>query len=99
MGQDKDVPASPSGSQASPAATDVSAPSVSIPNAGEATCDDCGGHNPVWFAPNDVWNFVVGGPGAKDDPGGFLCPVCFIVKAEAAGLVPNVWELRPRVSQ
>ena len=25
---------------------------------------------------------------ATDDPGGVLCPICFIEKAEAAGIMP-----------
>lgn len=61
----------------------------------ESVCMDCGGLNPVWFAPNDVWNLVIGGPEAKDDPGGFYCPVCFIRRAEAAGIKPTAWELKP----
>src|SRR5437868_786969 len=44
----------------------------------EKVCQDCGGRNPVWFAPNPVWNLVMGGPDAKGDPGGIICPVCFI---------------------
>lgn len=56
-------------------------------------CMDCGGHNPVWFAPNDLWNLVIGGPDAKGDPGGFYCPNCFIVRAETAGVVPTAWKL------
>jgi len=58
-------------------------------------CDDCGRANPVWFAPSDVWNLVVGGPDATDDPGGVLCPICFIAKAEAAGIKPNGWRIEP----
>lgn len=51
--------------------------------AGEDTCQDCGGHNPVWFAPSLDWNFVMGGPEAKGDPGGFICPNCYIKRAGA----------------
>lgn len=58
---------------------------------------DCGGLNPVWFAPNRLWNLVIGGPEAKDDPGGFYCPVCFILRAEAAGVVPAGWSLSPEL--
>lgn len=61
----------------------------------EKICDDCNGHNPVWFAPNGLWNLVMGGPDAKGDPGGCICPVCFIKRAEAAGQLPTGWELRP----
>lgn len=52
-------------------------------------CRDCGIDNPVWFAPNEVWNAVMG------DHTGFLCPRCFIVRAEASGLVPTAWVLTP----
>lgn len=65
------------------------------PARGESVCIDCGGHNPVWFAPNNVWNLIIGGPEALDDPGGLYCPNCFIARAETAGLVPTAWELRP----
>lgn len=63
----------------------------------EDTCDCCGRHNPVWFAPNGLWNLVLGGPEAEGDPGGFLCPVCFIAKADACEHVPFVtgWKLQP----
>jgi hypothetical protein len=60
----------------------------------ESRCDDCGGVNPVWFAPNALWNFVVGGADAKGDPGGFLCPGCFIARAEKIGIRPTAWMLR-----
>lgn len=66
-----------------------------LERANEKVCMDCAGHNPVWFAPNKVWNLVIGGPDANDDPGGFYCPVCFIRRAEASGFVPTGWELRP----
>lgn len=60
---------------------------------GEATCECCGGPALTWFAPNKLWNLVQGGPEATDDPGGMLCPNCFILKAEAAGIVPTAWVL------
>ena len=48
----------------------------------EARCDECKRANPApWFAENKLWNRVVGGPDAKGDPGGFLCPNCFIRRA------------------
>ncbi len=61
----------------------------------EKVCGDCGGVNPRWFAPNYLWNFVIGGPGNRDDPGGFICPTCFITRAEAAGLHVTGWLLTP----
>jgi hypothetical protein len=54
----------------------------------EATCERCGGPNVVWFAPNDLWNRVVG------SPNGILCPTCFIRAAEASG-VEAVWRVTP----
>lgn len=66
-------------------------------------CDDCSGPNPVWYAPNALWNLVMGGPEAKDDPGGMICPVCFIKRAEDGGHVPTAWmlhwELRPETEE
>lgn len=61
----------------------------------EGTCDECGCEYPVWFAPNHLWNLAMGGPEATDDPGGMLCPTCFMKRAEAAGAVPTAWEVRP----
>ncbi|MFA5897914.1 MAG: hypothetical protein WC829_02255 [Hyphomicrobium sp.] len=58
-----------------------------------ATCEDCHGPTLTWFAPNKLWNIVKGGPSATDDPGGMLCPNCFIKRAEAAGVVPTAWVL------
>lgn len=54
-------------------------------------CEDCGAEPLVWFAPNSLWNRVKGGPEAKDDPGGMLCPNCFIKRAEALGIKPTAW--------
>jgi hypothetical protein len=59
----------------------------------ENACHECGIDNPVWFAPNKLWNRVMGGPDATDDPGGFLCPICFIRRAQASGVVPTGWLL------
>ncbi len=49
---------------------------------GDLVCQECGGDNPIWFTDNDVWNRVMGGPDQRDDPGGVLCPPCFIAAAE-----------------
>lgn len=54
-------------------------------------CEDCGRPSLVWFAPNKLWNLVKGGPGATDDPGGHLCPYCFIIRAERSGVRPTAW--------
>lgn len=61
----------------------------------EFTCQDCGTANPVWFAPNVLWNLVMGGPEAADDPGGIVCPNCFIARAEQAGVTPTAWIVMP----
>lgn len=55
----------------------------------EALCMDCGGENVVWFAPNDLWNRVMG------SPNGIVCPNCFIKRAERAGLDRAAWRLEP----
>jgi hypothetical protein len=54
----------------------------------EDTCQVCRGPNIVWSAPNHVWNRVM------PDDGGILCPVCFVIAAESAGIV-TVWRLTP----
>lgn len=57
-------------------------------------CEDCGCQMLAWFAPNMIWNRVIGGPDAQYDPGGVLCPSCFIKRAEIAGII-EVWKLAP----
>jgi len=59
------------------------------------SCMDCRQPYAVWFAPNHIWNLVMGGPGAQGDPGGILCPRCFTLRAEAAGVVPTAWIVMP----
>jgi hypothetical protein len=49
---------------------------------GESECNECGGHNPIWSAENDLWNDVVG------SPYGILCPVCFDLKAREKLFTP-----------
>jgi hypothetical protein len=57
---------------------------------GEGPCMDCGTlDTPVWSAPNDLWNRVVG------SPDGFLCPWCFAVRADSV-IGPRVWDFAPR---
>ena len=56
----------------------------------EETCQQCGGKNVVWFAPNDIWNAVVG------SESGLLCPVCFIGLADTKGLYQGGgWMITP----
>lgn len=59
---------------------------------GDGPCEDCGLRYPPWSAPNEVWNLVMGGPDATDDPGGLLCPTCFAVRAERAGQ-QRIWRI------
>lgn len=59
--------------------------------AGDTRCQECGCENANWFAPNDLWNSVMGGPDATDDPGGVLCPTCFIRRAGGDG----AWSVTP----
>lgn len=54
----------------------------------EAICERCGGPNVVWFAPNDLWNRVIG------SPEGIVCPRCFVLAAEAKG-IDEIWSLAP----
>lgn len=56
------------------------------PGDGDTRCQVCGRANPMWFADNEIWNLVVGGPDAKGDPGGVLCPCCFIYAAQAQNI-------------
>lgn len=50
----------------------------------EATCQECGGSNSVWWAPNDLWNAVLGTPDNPRAEGVILCPTCFTAKAGGA---------------
>lgn len=59
----------------------------------ELHCDDCQQPYGVWFAENAVWNLVMGGPEAKGDPGGMLCPRCFTVRAEVVSQQTAIWRL------
>ena len=61
-----------------------------MPTDGEMPCQECGGPNPAWFAPHELWNRVMGGPDAKDDPGGIVCPLCFMQKLPDA-----IWKIEP----
>lgn len=54
----------------------------------EGVCQVCGGQNPVWFAPNELWNQVIG------DSLHFTCPNCFIWEAEKQGVALS-WRVEP----
>lgn len=64
------------------------------PEDGDSRCQDCGAVNMVWFADNETWNLVMGGPDATEDPGGVVCVPCFGRRAEQAG-VRRAWKLVP----
>jgi hypothetical protein len=53
---------------------------------GNGPCQDCGRRNVCWYAPNEVWNRVMG------NEAGLLCPSCFVVRALGAGL-DVVWRI------
>ena len=55
----------------------------------EDVCGDCGANNPTWFAPNDLWNRVMG------SPNGIVCPACFIERAELVGVGRSAWRVEP----
>jgi hypothetical protein len=59
------------------------------PDRPEAFCHECGRSNTVWFAPNPLWNRVMG------SEVGILCPVCFAQKAEACGEGRTGWRFEP----
>lgn len=56
----------------------------------EDFCQKCKGRNVVWFAPNALWNRVVG-----DNKYGILCPICFIKLAELKGVSRDAWKIQP----
>lgn len=60
----------------------------------EAVCGRCRGPNIGWSAPSPLWNQVMRGGdingGERFD--GIVCPVCFAILAEQAG-VASVWRL------
>lgn len=63
------------------------------PEHGDSRCQDCGAVNVVWFAENALWNRVMGGPEATDDPGGVVCVPCFDRRAEQALGQRQTWKL------
>lgn len=44
----------------------------------EAACQRCGGPNPVWSAPNDLWNAVMGTADNPRGEGVIVCWSCFL---------------------
>ena len=64
------------------------------PVASESICQVCTGYNPVWFAPNELWNKVMRHPDGREvsEKHHFVCPNCFIKTARMLGIQP-IWRL------
>lgn len=58
----------------------------------DGPCDECGQPYVAWWTEHVIWNGIMGGPDATDDPGGLLCPNCFLLRA---GPVRGAWRLLP----
>lgn len=60
----------------------------------ERYCWRCGGPNVPWSAPSPLWNEVMRGGdiNGSEIHNGIICPTCFAVLAEAAG-VAKLWRL------
>jgi hypothetical protein len=60
----------------------------------EDYCHRCGGPNVSWAAPSPLWNAVMRGGdiNGRDLFNGIVCPLCFAVLAEAAGIASQ-WRL------
>lgn len=58
----------------------------------DGPCDQCKTKYPAWWTDHEIWNSVMGGPGATDDPGGLLCPTCFL---QRAGVARSAWKIAP----
>jgi hypothetical protein len=56
---------------------------------GDGPCQDCEGRSPMWHAPNDLWDSVMGD--GERMPGGVICPVCFAIRAWKKGLPKERW--------
>jgi hypothetical protein len=63
----------------------------------EDTCGRCGGPNRVWYVPSPLWNAVMRGGSIEGTERwqGIVCPTCFMVLAENAG-VAFQWRLDAR---
>lgn len=62
----------------------------------EHTCGRCGGPNVPWSAPSPLWNEVMRGGDINATDlelhGGVVCPTCFAILAEKAGIA-DLWRL------
>lgn len=63
------------------------------PSDGDSRCQECGRPYVPWFTDSALWNLVIGGPDTECDPGGYLCSLCFTMRAES--VFPFVWRLVP----
>ena len=59
----------------------------------ELLCEDCNREYVVWFAANDLWNRVVRAK-YTDRPEPFLCPTCFTLRCDGAGIEYTAFEVR-----
>lgn len=51
------------------------------PSDGDSRCQECGMAYEPWVTNDRLWNRVMGGGETSYDPGGYLCPRCFAVRA------------------
>lgn len=54
----------------------------------EDYCHRCGGRNIGWYADSDLWNQF-------DPPESIICPICFVIEAEAGGVKTAAWRVAP----
>lgn len=54
----------------------------------EDYCHRCGGRNIGWYADSDLWNRF-------DPPESIICPICFVIEAEAKGVTTPAWRVAP----
>ena len=66
---------------------------IPTPIKGDGPCNRCGSDNIVWFTDSELWNLVMGGTDATDDPGGILCIHCFVTTAYLNGVDIKCWKL------
>lgn len=60
----------------------------------EDWCEDCGRRNISWFVDSQMWNAVAREPHGENYRDPMLCPACFVLRAEDAGIVAT-WEIKP----
>jgi hypothetical protein len=62
-----------------------------VPSGDDGPCQVCGQPYPPWRADHTLWNLVMGGPDATDDPGGMLCPNHFLRLADDRAPMRGAW--------